>query len=159
MMGALRKPLVSRIWSRLGWHAAALLLSGAPALAGSNSISIEIANDRDPHDFGISKDMKYEVSGAHRFNNGVFVGGLFQYTDPISGGSDSQNVEASVGYRLPITRIWSVDGSAGIGGRFDPASSDFPYYVFKIGTSVELSHRWTWNVLNYRYRNAFGTNN
>src|SRR3954447_20566490 len=126
MMDALRTLLATNIWSRLGWATAALLLSLTPALAGSNSVTIEIANDRDPHDFGVPKDMKYEISGAHRFENGVFVGGLFQYTDPTSGGSDSQNLEASVGYRLPLSRIWTIDGSAGIGGRFDPASSNLP---------------------------------
>ena len=158
-MYVLRKLLGLTTWRGLGWHAAVLLGGLSSAFAGGNSISIEVANDREPHDFGISKDMKYEISGVHSFDNGLFIGGLFQYTDPTSGGSDSQNIEGSVGYRLPLTRIWTLDGSAGLGGRFDPASSDFAYYVFKVGTSVELSHRWTWTVLGYRYRNAFDTDN
>jgi hypothetical protein len=144
---------------RFSWIAAAMMICASPALAGGNSIAIEISNDREPHDFDVSKDMKYEVSGTHRFENGVFLGGLFQYTDPASGGEDSQNLEASVGYRLPLDRSWSLDGSVALGGRFEQGSSDFAYYALRVGASVRLFDWLTWTVVSYRYRNAFDTDN
>jgi len=81
--------------SHLGCGAIAIVLGVSAAAAGRNSIGLEIANDRYPDDFGVSKDMKYQIDGAHTFNNGVIFGGSFQYTDPTEGGSDSQNLEGT----------------------------------------------------------------
>lgn len=138
--------------------AAALLAGLQPCLADSTSVNFEIANDRDPHDFGISKDMKYLVGLAHGFDNGVTVGGSFQYTDPRAGKADSQNLEATVGYRLRLNTIVSVSGSAGVGERFT-SPDDFPYYVLRLGADLDVTKRITWNAIGYRYRNAFDTDN
>lgn len=143
----------------VGWLISALLLSAVPALAGSNSVGFEIANDRDPDDFGQSKDVKYQVDGAHTFDSGVILGGSFQYTDATKGKKDSQNLEMTIGYRLPLGQIFSVVGSSGIGARFSGSDDVFAYYVFNVGADLRLTEKVTWNAVGYRYRNAFDTDN
>lgn len=154
-----RLPGPGRLGSHLGWVAIAVLLGASPAAAGNNSIGLEIANDRDPDDFGEPKDMKYLINGAHTFDNGVILGGSFQYTDPTHGGSDSQNLEGTGGYRVPFGHVFSVVGSAGIGARFVGSDDAFAYYVLRIGADLRLTDRITWNAIGYRYRNAFDTEN
>jgi hypothetical protein len=138
---------------------AALLLGVVPGFAGQNSIAFEIANDRDPDDFGVPKDMKYQIDAAHTFDSGIILGGSFQYTDPTSGGADSQNLEATIGYRLPFGQSFSMVGSGGIGGRFSGSDDAFAYYVLRVGADLRLTDRVTWNAISYRYRNAFDTDN
>ena len=87
------------------------------------------------------------------------MGGSFQYTDPTHGGSDSQNLEGTVGYRVPFGHVVSVVGSAGIGARFVGSDDAFAYYVLRIGADLRLTDRITWNAIGYRYRNAFDTDN
>jgi hypothetical protein len=50
-------------------------------------------------------------------------------------------------------------GPAGVGERFQPASAggNFPYYVLYIGSDIELNAKSTWNVITYRFRDAFDT--
>lgn len=138
---------------------AALLLGVVPAFAGSSSIGLEIANERDPDDFGKSKDMKYQIDAAHNFDNGVILGGSFQYTDPRKGDKDSQNLEMTVGYRMPLGQVFSVVGSSGIGGRFSGSDDAFAYYVLRVGMDLRLTEWATWHAVGYRYRNAFDTDN
>ncbi|MBL8582168.1 MAG: outer membrane beta-barrel protein [Rhizobiaceae bacterium] len=138
--------------------AASVLGSWHPALAGDTTVEFQIANDRQPDDLGVSKDMKYLVGLAHGFDNGVVLGGSFQYTDARAGKPDSQNLEATLGYRLRLGDVFSINGSAGLGGRFTPLD-DFAYYVLRVGADWELSKAITWNVVGYRYRNAFDTDN
>ena len=143
---------------RLAWCVAAFLAGLPPALADSTSVNFEIAHDRDPDDFDIPKDMKYLAGVSHGFDNGVTVGASFQYTDPRTGKTDSQNLEATIGYRFKVNGIFSVTGSAGVGGRFSDAD-DFPYYVLRAGADLVVTQRTTWNAISYRYRNAFDTDN
>lgn len=136
-----------------------LLWAGAqPSLADQTSVNFEIANDREPDDLGVSKDMKYLVGVAHIFDNGIVLGGSFQYTDARAGKSDSQNLEATLGYRFKFGDVFSINASAGAGGRF-VAMDDFAYYVLRVGADIELSRQVTWNAIGYRYRNAFDTDN
>ncbi|BCH20628.1 hypothetical protein [Mesorhizobium sp. L-8-3] len=145
--------------ARVSWLISALLFSVVPAFAGNNSIGLEIANDREADDFSESKDVKYQIDGAHTFDNGVILAGSFQYTDPARGGKDSQNVEATIGYRLLLGQVFSVVGSSGIGARFSGSDDVFAYYVLKVGADLRMTDRVTWNAIGYRYRNAFDTDN
>lgn len=145
--------------ARAGWLISSLLLGAVPAFAGNNSIGFEIANDREPDDFGESKDVKYQIDGAHNFDSGVILGGSFQYTDAAQGKKDSQNVEVTIGYRLPLGQVFSVAGSSGIGVRFSGSDDAFAYYVLNVGADIRLTEQVTWNALGYRYRNAFDTDN
>jgi len=73
----------------------------------------------------------------------------------------SYNLEGTLGYGLKLTHGVSLSGSAGVAERFQPATSggDFPYYVLRVRADIDLSERWSWNVITYRYRNAFDTAN
>ena len=70
-------------------------------------------------------------------------------------------MKATFGYGFKLNHIVSLTGSAGIGERFQPASSggDFPYYVLRLRADIDLTERWSWNVITYRFRNAFNTAN
>jgi hypothetical protein len=54
-----------------------------------------------------------------------------------------------------------VGGSAGVGERWQPATSggDFPYYVIRVRADLDLSDRWSWNVITYRLRDGFNPAN
>jgi hypothetical protein len=80
---------------------AALVAGNGAAIAGSDSVGMTITSDRDPDDFAVPKDMKYEFNGAHTFDNGLILGGSFQYTDTSFSVRASQNFEGTIGYGLP----------------------------------------------------------
>jgi hypothetical protein len=139
--------------------AAAALATANDAAADSDSIGVTITSDRDPKDFAVPKDAKYELNGAHTFDSGLILGGSFQYTDTTFSDRTSQNLEATIGYRVPLAVAFSMTGSAGIGEhwRQDPSTA-FPYYVLRIAADLELSKDITWNVISYRFRDAFDRN-
>src|SRR5580704_18839298 len=95
--------------------AAAIVTTNGVASAGSNSVGMTMTTDRDPDDFDVPKDLKYELNGAHTFDDGLILGGSFQYTDTTFSVRASQNLEATLGYRVPLDSVFSVNGSAGIG--------------------------------------------
>jgi hypothetical protein len=136
--------------------ATAILTTNRVAAAGSNSVGMTITSDRDPDDFDVPKDMKYELNGAHTFDDGLILGGSFQYTDTTFSDRASQNLEGTIGYRVPLDSAFSVNGSAGIGEhwREDPRTY-FPYYVLRVGADLELNQNITWNAISYRFRDAF----
>jgi hypothetical protein len=136
--------------------AAALLATNCAATAGSNSVGLTMTSDRDPDDFNIPKDTKYELSGAHTFDDGLILGGSFQYTDTTFSDRTSQNLEGTIGYRVPLGSVLSVNGSAGLGEHWrESPSTYFPYYVLRIGADLELNQNITWNAISYRFRDAF----
>ena len=61
--------------------AAGILATNCAATAGSDSVRMTITSDRDPDDFDVPKDMKYQLNEAHTFDTGLILGGAFQYTD------------------------------------------------------------------------------
>ena len=68
----------------------------------------------------------------------------------------SQNLEGTIGYRIPINLAFSVFGSGGLGEHWRAKSSaEFPYYVLRVGADLDLNHSVTWNVITFRYRDAF----
>ena len=139
--------------------AATVLATNGDAAAGSNSVGVTMTSDRDP-DFDVPKDLKYELSGAHTFDNGLILGGSFQYTDTTFSDRASQNLEATLGYRVPLDSVLSVNASTGLGEhwREDP-STYFPYYALRIGADLELNQNVTWNAISYKFRDAFDRDN
>jgi hypothetical protein len=129
-----------------------------PASADSNSIGILVTSDRDPGDFADPKNMKYELNGAHTFANGWILGGLFQYSDRAFSNRTRQNLEGTIGHRFPINLAFSIFGSAGLGEHWrQNPSTEFPYYVLRVGADLDLNHSLTWNVIAFRYRDAFNS--
>ena len=79
----------------------------------------------------------------------------------MTSGVWSYNLEGTLGYRIKLTDYASLSGSAGGGERWQPETSggDFPYYVLRARLDIDLGERWSWNVVTYRYRDAFNTAN
>ena len=139
--------------------AAAILATTRDSAADGSSIGVGVISDRDPGNFGDPKNTKYELNGAHTFDDGVILGGSFQYTDTTFSDRTSQNLEGTIGYRVPLAPAFSVTGSAGIGEHWrQNPSADFPYYVLRIAADFTLSQAITWNVISYRFRDAFDRN-
>jgi hypothetical protein len=140
--------------------ATAILATTCVAAADSNSVGVTITSDRDPDNLTVPKDMKYELNGAHTFDVGLILGGSFQYTDTTFSDKASQNLEGTIGYRVPLNSVLSVNGSAGIGEHWKQSPSTyFSYYVLRIATDFELNQNITWNVISYRFRDAFDHDN
>jgi len=138
--------------------AAALAGSMRGATADSNSIGMLFTSDRQPSDFADPKNMKYELNGAHAFANGWNVGGSFVYNDHAFSSRASQNLEGTIGYRLPLNQALSVFGSGGLGEHWrehEHPNNEFPYYVLRVGADLDLTRTVTWNVITFRYRDAF----
>ena len=124
--------------------------------AGSNTIGVQITSDREASNFADPKNTKFELNGAHTFNSGWTFGGSFEYNDHAFSTRASQNLEGTVGYRFPLTSALSVFGSGGLGEHWrERPSAEFPYYVLRVGADLDLSHSVTWNVVTFRYRDAF----
>jgi hypothetical protein len=130
------------------------------AMAEDTTIWLETLLDRAPDDLSETKDTKVSVNAAHTFANDYIVGGSFE-TEKTTSGVWSYNLEGTLGYDFKLTNYASLGGSAGVGERWQPATSggDFPYYVLRVRADIDLSERWSWNVITYRYRNAFDTAN
>lgn len=121
------------------------------------SIGVTAQFDRKPHDFGDPQGTKYPIEVAHTFPSSVMIGGSFE--PQLKTGSDdpTYNLEGYVGYKLELNEVVSFGVTGGLGERFADSSDDFPYYVFHVRADVALDEHWTINVVNYRYRNAFDT--
>jgi hypothetical protein len=127
--------------------------------AGSSTVGVTITSDREPSDFRDPKDTKYEFNGGHTFDSGLVLGGSFQFSDTAFSNRASQNVEGTAGYRIPFGGAFSVTGSAGVGEHWrQNPNATFPYYVLRIGAGLDLSNHITWDIISYRYRNAFDLN-
>jgi hypothetical protein len=137
----------------------AIVATACDATAQNSSVGVGIISDRDPGNFDDPKNTKYELNGSHTFSGGLIIGGSFQYTDTAFSDQTSQNLEGTIGYRVPLNLAFSVSGSAGIGEhwRQDPGAN-FPYYVLRIAADFRLSQAVTWNAVSYRFRDAFDRN-
>ena len=136
--------------------ATALMGSVRGAAADSNTIGVQITSDREPSNFADPKNTKFELNGAHTFNSGWTFGGSFEYNDHPFSTRASQNLEGTIGYRIPLTSALSLFGSGGLGEHWrERPSAEFPYYVLRVGADLDLSHSVTWNVVTFRYRDAF----
>jgi hypothetical protein len=129
------------------------------AFGESSTIGVLITSDRDPGDFADPKSTKYELNGAHTFDSGLILGGSFQYNDRAFSDRARENLEGTVGYRVPLYQCFSIFGSAGLGEHWrQNPSAAFPYYVLRIGADLDLNQIVTWNAITFRYRNAFDPN-
>ena len=135
----------------------ALALDG-PALAGNTTLSAQISSEREPDDFSDALNTIYKFDAAHAFDSGIYINGSFEVEDPVEGGPNNKNLEGNLGYKHVLVDPLSLAGSIGIGERFTE-ENDFPYYVFRIGADLAIDDRWSWNIVTFRYRNAFDTAN
>ena len=139
--------------------AAAIPATTWGAIADSSSLGLTITSDRNPSNFALPKNTKYQLNGEHTFSSGLIFGGSFQYTDSTFSDRAAQNLEGTIGYSVPLNSVFSLNGSAGIGERLrQNSSADFPYYVLRIGVNFAINQEMTWNVISYRFRNAFDSN-
>ena len=129
-----------------------------PALAGSTTLSVQISNERNPDDFSDILDNVYKFEGAYKFDSDVYVNGFYEIEVPADGGHDKENLEGNLGYQHALFSPISLFGSAGIGERFTE-DNDFAYFVFRAGLDLAVYNQVTWNVITFRYRNAFHTAN
>ena len=134
--------------------AIAATVSGAAA--ESSTVGVVITSDRDPGEFADPKGIKYQLNGGHTFDNGLILGGSFEYRDRAFSPRTGQNLEGTIGYRIPANFAVSIFGSAGLGEhwRQNPGAA-FPYYVLRVGADLNLNRIITWNAITFRYRNAF----
>jgi hypothetical protein len=121
------------------------------AAAEDTTIWLETLLDRAPDDLSEPQDTKVSGNAAHTFANDFIVGGSFEIEKTTSG-VWSYNLEGTFGYDFKLTSYASVGGSAGVGERWQPATSggDFPYYVVRVRADLDLSDRWSWNLITYR---------
>jgi hypothetical protein len=135
----------------------ALVFLARPAAADSSSIGVHFTTDRDANDLADPHDTKFEISAAHSFDNGVILGASTEYSNTAFSDKATVNLEGTIGYRAELGDLFSVTGSAGLGERIQASGSgnNFPYYVFRIGTDLKVKDDVTWNVVSFRYRNAF----
>ena len=131
---------------------------GGTALAGSTTLSVQISNERNPDDFSDVLDNVYKFEGAHKFDNDVYVNSFYEREVPADGGPDKENLVGNLGYQHSVISSISLFGSAGIGERFTE-DDDFAYYVFRTGVDLVIDDQVTWNIITFRYRNAFHTVN
>ena len=136
---------------------AAATLTVAKVVAGeSNSVGVTVTSNRDEGDFSVPKNTQYQLNGDHTFANGLILGGSFQFTDTTFSDQNSQNLEATMGYRLPLNFGFSLTGTAGIGEHWrENASVAFPYYFVRATLDFTINQDITWNAISYRFRDAF----
>jgi len=138
-----------------------LALAATGAAAGDSWIGVGTSINRQPDDFALPKSTEFGVEGAHTFDNQVLLQGKAEIQEDAGSRATSENLEGTVGYKLRFNDAFSLTGRGGIGENFQSASAggDFPFYVFYLAADLDLTRRVTWNVITFRYRNAFDTAN
>lgn len=104
---------------------------------------------------------------SHSLENDFVLGATIEHKyrvpDESSGSSSYDQAEASLGYRIRLTDPFSLTPSAVIGYGFgeepkidpdDPEKSAF-YYALKLAADLEITPEFTWNIVEFRYRDAF----
>jgi hypothetical protein len=140
---------------------AACVALAMPAKAGDWAASVETLFDRAPDNFSEPIATKYQFNIARTFANGFVVGVSAEPEIKTDNGGVSSKLEATVGYIWRLGHFASLGGSAGAGERFQEESSggNFPYYVLRVRADIDLGDRWSWNLITYRFRDAFNTKN
>lgn len=134
-----------------------LVLFASPVAADNTSIGVSFTADQEAHDLELPKDAKVKISASHGFNNGVILGASGEYSNTAFSDSATVKLEGTVGYRAELGGLFSVTGSAGLGENIQASGSgdNFPYYVLRIGAEVKATESVTWNIVTFRYRDAF----
>ena len=137
-----------------------LSLHDEPSVGGTGR-SAETSFDRAPDDFNEPTATKIHINAARTFATGVILGATFEPEMKAHSHELSYKLESTFGYVWRVGHFASLGGSAGVGERFQRESSggNFPYYVLRIWADVDLDERWSWNLITYRFRDAFNTEN
>ncbi len=135
----------------------------APAFAGStapapsatplgDTISVEYGPEWKASDSSYA-DSYLKVGFSHSLGNGWGMGVSVQDTVKANNGGSNFQPEASLGYK------WKQDaltfGVTGALGYTNSAPGDGTYYAVSGTVDWKLDSKWTWNVVNARYRNGF----
>ena len=156
--------------------AAALLGVAAPAFAAGaapaapsptplgDTISLEISPEWAATSPNLYKDTYAKIGFSHSLGNGFSLGISVQQTVPIAGKTGSFQPETTLGYKWKADALtFGISGGVGynsgtVGGaglnKGDVVSA---YYLVSGTIDWKLDSKWTWNVINARYRNAFDT--
>jgi hypothetical protein len=161
------------------WIAAIALMVSRPAMAadpgfvdppraasvrGTTTITIETypefnALSDSSQTAGSYADTAVKLGATHAFPNNWFLGSSIQVT--IKNDNTYQNyVEWSVGYRFefdkftlrPSVATGDTWGATGLGAS---GTANAYYYALYLAGDLKLNSRWTWNMFELRYRNAF----
>lgn len=134
-----------------------LVLFGSPAAADSTSVGVSFTTDREALDLAVPKDAKVKISASHSFDTGMILGASGEYSNTAFSDSATVKIEGTVGYRAELGDLFSVTGSAGLGENIQASGSgdSFPYYVLRIGADVKATEDVTWNIVTFRYRDGF----
>ena len=138
-----------------------LIFLGSPAAADSNSVGVSFTTDRDTQELSAPKDAKFKVTASHNFDTGVILGASGEYTNTAFSDSATVKIEGTVGYRAELGNLIFLTGSAGLGENIQASGSgdSFPYYVFRIGSDINVTDKVAWNIVTFRYRDAFDPDN
>jgi len=107
------------------------------------------------------KDWYAKIGYSHVFANGLSWGASLQETFPKTGKTATQP-ETTLGYKWKFANLsFGLSGGVGyttgtVGGHgANKGDTVGAYYLASASLDDKLSSKWTWNVINARYRNAF----
>ena len=115
-------------------------------------------------------DTQAKISVSKALPNGLTVAGALQLTAREAGitgvASGYAQLEASTSYKFKLSDVFSLTPSATLGYAFgdqpkvDPldANAAAAYYAVGLAADYKINGAFTWNVVNIRYRDAFGGN-
>jgi hypothetical protein len=137
--------------------------AGAPAAPSptplGDTLSVELSPEWGTTSPYAYKDSYLKLGFSHSLGNGWTWGATLQETARASGFGVTQP-ETTLGYK------WKMDAltfgvaaglgyqSVGVSGSGDTGPGD-AYYLVTGTIDWKLNSKWTWNVINARYRNAF----
>jgi hypothetical protein len=132
-----------------------------PAQAGDWTVGIVTSFDRAPDNFSEPLGTKIEVSAVRAFGNGLVLGVAAEPDFKTDNKGVSSTLEGTFGYIWQLGSFASLGGSAGVGEEIQRESSggSFPYYVLRVRADIDLGDRWSWNLITYRFRDAFNSKN
>jgi len=132
-----------------------------PAQAGDWTVGIRTSFDRAPDNFSEPLGTKVEFSAVRAFANGLVLGAAAEPDFKTDNNGVSSTIEGTLGYIWKLGSFASLGGSAGVGEEIQQESSggSFPYYVLRVHADIDLGDRWSWNLITYRFRDAFNTKN
>ncbi|WP_217577470.1 hypothetical protein [Mesorhizobium sp. GbtcB19] len=160
-------PILLCLFADTASFAANLDESVAPPMAPTWTVGLEgspefYAIDNASNSARSLADTYFKFSVSHNFDDS-FIGGVFFQPTFKTGGKSQYFGEASLGYKIKLTDSFTLTPSLGLGYTWHDtgipkdgnANVQAPYYVFYVAGDWKLTHQWTWNVFNLRYRNAF----
>lgn len=164
LAGAFLAPILPVQAADVAVQAPAMEATAAPKRR--TSIGLEFspeyyALDSASHQAGDWADNALKLSLSHSFDTNWILGGSIQTTFKPADKLQYYG-EGSLGYRFRFDRF-SLTPSVALGYTWDETgitidevpNSDAFYYAFTLAGDFKLAPKWTWNLFNLRYRNAF----